>query len=253
MPPVEPAPASSDPFEAIPLQSDALPFVGDREVHDRGSGMMELHRKDAAVVYAYVIDMRRYLLEGESVTGAAATISPVTDPAMAIVRMEYGADAVIVWLSGGQDEVRYVVAATVTTSGKRRWLIRFAIVTHGDAAPVEIVEISAEQLADSVGAGVVAQYAFTPPSISFPATAVGATSAPIAVEVTNVGAEQASIQSITIGAPFTFTSDTSGRLAPGESFTLQIRFAPTIAGNRSATLVIDGNVAATLPLSGRAT
>ncbi|WP_163000213.1 choice-of-anchor D domain-containing protein [Sphingobium yanoikuyae] len=214
---------------------------------------MELYEKDADRAYSYTIDMRRYLLEGETVTGAVATISPVTDPAMGIVRMEYGADAVIVWLSGGQDEVRYVVATTVTTSGKRRWLIRFAIVTHGDAAPVEIVEISAEQLADSVGAGVIAQYAFAPSSVSFPATAVGATSAPIAVEVTNVGAEQASIQSITIGAPFTFTSDTSGRLAPGESFTLQVRFAPTIVGNRNATLVIDGNVAATLPLSGRAT
>lgn len=253
MPPVEPAPASSDPFEAIPLQGDALPGTGDREVHDRGSGMMELHRKDAAVVYAYVIDMRRYLNEGEFVTAASGTVTPVSDPEMAIRRMEYDVDGIALWLTGGQDELRYTVEIIARTNRRRTWRLRFAIITHGDAAPAEIIDITAEQIADAVGAGVGPILAFSPASLTFPATAVGVTAAPRTVDVLNVGSDTVSLQSISPSGAFSFTSNAQGRLAPGESFTLTVRFTPTRTGTVYGSIVIDGNTSVTLPLSGRGT
>lgn len=246
-------PDSSEPFIAGPLQDVALPFASDRAVHHRGPGLVELHSKAGSDTYFYVIDMRRYLEEREFVTSASATVTPVSDPAMAVRRMEYGADAIAVWLSGGADEVRYTVDILASTNRRRNWLLSFAIVTHGDAEPIEIIDLSAIQLADGVGAGIGPLLRFTPASISFPFTAVGATSAPIAVLVECIGTDPVSVQSIGPTGPFTFTSNADGHLAPGETFGLSVRFTPVQSGTAHGSIVIDGNTSITLPLSGAAT
>lgn len=255
MPLSEPDPDSSESEAFVASSSPYVrpPYAPDREVRDRGDGMTELHAKDAGQRLFYSIDMRPYLLDGEAVSGASATVSPVTAPEMAIQRMEFSRDAVLVWLSGGADAVRYLVRTTVRTSGRRSWLITFAIITNGDAEPGAIIHISAEQLTDSVAAGVAPQLALAPAVIAFPATASDAISAPVAVTVTNIGGRLASIRSIVPIGPFTFSSDAEGQLEPGESFTLLVRFKPVVAGNAIGRIILSGNAPVTLALSGRAT
>jgi hypothetical protein len=215
--------------------------------------MAELHDKRGEQRLFYFIDMRPYLHDGESVVAASATVDPVSEPEMQIQRMEYAADAVLVWLSGGRDAERYLVRASVRTSGRRTWLITFAVVTHGDAEPGEVILLSAEQLSDGVAAGVAPQLMASPPSVTFPDTAAGATSAPVAVSISNIGSAPATVRSITLTGPFAFTSDAEGRLDAGEDFTLLVRFKPLARGSATGILTVAGNVSATLALSGRAT
>jgi putative Ig domain-containing protein/HYDIN/CFA65/VesB family protein len=104
--------------------------------------------------------------------------------------------------------------------------------------------------------------AFSPTSLTFAAQAIGTTSAPQSITVTNTGNAGLFINSAaTRGAdPLDFTQVDDGcsglTLAPGSSCSVAITFSPTATGARSATFILTDNAPAspqTVPISGTGT
>ncbi len=89
----------------------------------------------------------------------------------------------------------------------------------------------------------------TPSSLTFPSQAVGTTSAPQSITVTNTGGSGLFINSAqtrgTNALDFTQVSDgCSGiTLAAGDSCSVAIEFSPTAGGTRSATFIVTDNAA----------
>ena len=92
----------------------------------------------------------------------------------------------------------------------------------------------------------------TPSALSFPATTVGAWSAPESITLANVGGETATITSISPTGDFLLKTNTCGNsLAPQSSCTLLLLFAPTADGARNGALtVVDSVGTQVAPLSG---
>jgi hypothetical protein len=82
----------------------------------------------------------------------------------------------------------------------------------------------------------------SPPSLTFPAQAIGTTSAPQPVALTNTGTAPLTISSISIGPDFT-VSVCSSPLAAGASCTMNVTFHPTAAGTVSSALTLVTNAA----------
>src|SRR5437764_249927 len=88
---------------------------------------------------------------------------------------------------------------------------------------------------------------FTPTSLTFGAQAIGTTSAPQSITVTNTGDAPLFINSAaTRGAdPLDFTEVNDGcsglTLAPGTSCSVSITFSPTASGTRSGSLIVTDN------------
>ncbi len=94
-------------------------------------------------------------------------------------------------------------------------------------------------------------------SLSFGSVAVGQSSGPQTLTLTNAGSGTLAIASLTVGGshprdfPWTGTCSVKTRLAAGQGCTLAFRFAPAATGARSATLAITSTGgSATLPLGG---
>jgi hypothetical protein len=107
------------------------------------------------------------------------------------------------------------------------------------------------------GAGVFSSFTLSPTSTSFPVTAPGSTSAATVFTLTNTGTLATGVLGTqfvgTNAGDFTFTSNgCSGvSLAVGASCTVEVAFAPTSLGGKSATLFItDGTTSRTASLSG---
>jgi putative Ig domain-containing protein/HYDIN/CFA65/VesB family protein len=103
---------------------------------------------------------------------------------------------------------------------------------------------------------------FTPTSLTFAAQAIGTTSAPQSITVSNTGNAPLFINSAaTRGAnPLDFTQVSDGcsgvTLAAGTSCSVSITFSPTASGARSATFILTDNAAGspqTVPISGGGT
>jgi hypothetical protein len=103
---------------------------------------------------------------------------------------------------------------------------------------------------------------FTPTSLTFGAQAIGTTSAPQSITITNTGNAGLFISSAaTRGAnPLDFTQVSDGcsglTLAPGTSCSVSITFSPTASGTRSATFILSDNAAnspQTVPITGTGT
>jgi Putative Ig domain/Abnormal spindle-like microcephaly-assoc'd, ASPM-SPD-2-Hydin len=103
---------------------------------------------------------------------------------------------------------------------------------------------------------------FTPTSLTFAAQAIGTTSAPQSITVSNTGNAPLFINSAaTRGAnPLDFTQVSDGcsgvTLAAGTSCSVSITFSPTASGARSATFILTDNAAGspqTVPISGSGT
>ena len=99
----------------------------------------------------------------------------------------------------------------------------------------------------------------TPNPLSFPSTAVGATSAPLAASISNDGASSQTLGTLSLpsGSRFSISSDncSGATLAAGESCTVGLVFAPDHGGRTVGTLSIPGHTADTrspysLPLVG---
>jgi Putative Ig domain/Abnormal spindle-like microcephaly-assoc'd, ASPM-SPD-2-Hydin len=103
---------------------------------------------------------------------------------------------------------------------------------------------------------------FTPTSLTFAAQAIGTTSAPQSITVSNTGNAPLFINSAaTRGTnPLDFTQVSDGcsgvTLAAGTSCSVSITFSPTASGARSATFILTDNAAGspqTVPISGSGT
>ncbi|HEY8401073.1 MAG TPA: malectin domain-containing carbohydrate-binding protein [Cytophagaceae bacterium] len=97
----------------------------------------------------------------------------------------------------------------------------------------------------------------TPQQINFPSVEVGKSSVSSFV-LSNTGETTITISNIQLSGndnSFSLTQSTPFTIAPGSSQTLNITFAPTSAGTKSATLVISttsGDIPISLPVSGEA-
>jgi hypothetical protein len=103
---------------------------------------------------------------------------------------------------------------------------------------------------------------FTPTSLTFAAQAIGTTSAPQSITISNTGNAPLFINSAaTRGAnPLDFTQVSDGcsgmTLAAGTTCSVSITFSPTASGARSATFILTDNAAAspqTAPITGTGT
>jgi hypothetical protein len=94
----------------------------------------------------------------------------------------------------------------------------------------------------------------SPASLTFPGTAVGATSASQTVTLTNSGSGQVTIATIAATGDFTIITNCTGQTLSGSaSCGLQIAFSPTATGSRTGVLTLNGslpNQQATVQLSG---
>ena len=251
MPPCEPDPNSYSALTVGIEGQDVLPVALDRRIVDKGPHMIALLHKRAQDRLDYYIDLRDFLDDGEFVTGAAGRLSPVTDPALAILRIEFDADGVLIWMAGGLNGSRYTVDVTITTSIGKRKMYRTAVLTAGTAEPGVFYTIDGDEIdLDGVGAGVGPLLALSRTTAEFDPLAVGAISPAIAVTVMNIGSQEVQTSAITVTGPFSFISNATGSLLPGDSFTLSIRFAPSAIGPASGILILDGNATATIALSG---
>jgi hypothetical protein len=102
--------------------------------------------------------------------------------------------------------------------------------------------------------------AFTPTSLTFAGQAIGTTSAPQSITVTNTGNAGLFINSAAVPNTLDFTEVSDGcsglTLAAGTSCSVSITFSPTLAGTRSATFRLTDNAAnspQTVPLTGTGT
>ncbi len=97
----------------------------------------------------------------------------------------------------------------------------------------------------------------TPAQYAFPSQTVGTTSAPASFTVTNGQSAALNIASIQVAAPFAETNTCGTALAPGQSCTVAVTFAPAVVGPSSGNLTINDDAAAgspqTVALSGNGT
>ncbi len=105
------------------------------------------------------------------------------------------------------------------------------------------------------GTGIQPGLAVSPATLSFGDERVGSTTATQQVSITNNGTDVLVVSSITASGPFTFTPPVlPANLAPGESFTFDVAFAPRAAGNANGSILVQGDGAprsAGVALSGR--
>ncbi|GIH15068.1 discoidin domain-containing protein [Rugosimonospora africana] len=98
--------------------------------------------------------------------------------------------------------------------------------------------------------------AASPSSVSFGNQAIGTTSAPRTVTVTNTGGSAAAISSITASAHFAQANTCGTALAAGASCTVTVTFSPAAAGAANGSVAIASNAAnspTTIALSGTGT
>lgn len=91
--------------------------------------------------------------------------------------------------------------------------------------------------------GTSAAVTLTPMALAFPTQAVGATSAPQTILVTNSGNAALVVSSISTAGPFTETDDcVTSPVAAGASCAVQVIFAPIAVGTASGMLTLSANV-----------
>ncbi len=114
------------------------------------------------------------------------------------------------------------------------------------------------QTASLAGSGSNLVFTLKPTAVVYPVAAVGTSTTPIAITVTNTGLSSATISSISLGGAnptdFKISSKTCGAtLAAGASCSASVAFAPTANGIRTANLLFSDTAAGSpqsVPLSG---
>ena len=87
-----------------------------------------------------------------------------------------------------------------------------------------------------------ASLSLNPSSLSFPATLLGSTSAPISVTVTNSGTAPLNTPTLAITGDFAVqTNGCTQQIAAGGSCTVAVTFTPTVAGGRSGFLTVSSS------------
>ncbi len=114
--------------------------------------------------------------------------------------------------------------------------IAFAPSGSGVRAGTVTVASGAGSAAINVSGTGKAVLAFAPPSLNFGATAVGSTSAPLTITVTNNGASDVTTTGVAASTADFAATTTCGTIAAGGSCTISVTFSPTALGLRSANI-----------------
>lgn len=136
-------------------------------------------------------------------------------------------------------------SVVINFNPKREGIITGGLyVDTGDAAGTEFIKLRGTgELGEIVdpepGSGAIASFA--PASVAFGNQEINTQSTARNIVVTNTGDETLTIASVTAPAGFTQTNNGTGTLAPGASFTIALKFAPTALGARSGNLVVNHN------------
>lgn len=90
--------------------------------------------------------------------------------------------------------------------------------------------------------GAIPLVSFSSYSVVFPAQAIGTTSSPVTVTLTNIGSAALSLTGFNLtGSEFIQTNNCPASLAVAASCTLNLTFTPTASGNHSGTLTLTDN------------
>ena len=101
-----------------------------------------------------------------------------------------------------------------------------------DNAPSHVQRVSL------TGQGVVGPLLFSPTLLTFENVAVGATSTPQNVTLTNEQSTAIAISGLNVSSQFTQTNDCPASLVPGASCSLSVAFAPTAAGYPTGAVTV---------------
>ncbi|WP_202871743.1 choice-of-anchor D domain-containing protein [Kribbella pratensis] len=95
------------------------------------------------------------------------------------------------------------------------------------------------------------QISISPTALSFGSVAIGGSSSPQAVTVTNTGTAAAPVSAVATSGDFSQTNNCGTSIAAGASCTVSVTFRPTAAGSRSGNLTVNASgITNTVPLSG---
>jgi hypothetical protein len=111
---------------------------------------------------------------------------------------------------------------------------------NGDGKPDLVVVNSVNSVITTLLNTGVVSFAPTTP-LNFKKQAVGTTSAPQTVTLTNTGTTEVKIQSMKASAEFAVTSTCGARVAPGADCTISATFSPTKQGAEQGTISIIDN------------
>ncbi|MED5545700.1 MAG: cellulase family glycosylhydrolase [Pseudomonadota bacterium] len=266
MPPEDQDLGSSEPatVTATPIAAEALPFTKARRIYDMGAHMAPLLHKRAEDTLDYFISLERFLEEGEEVTGARGSLCPQTTIPLIMHRLEFAPRGVLVWLTAGAHNERYEVHVLVETSWGKEKLYRFNIITRGRAdfeLPEPPITVTIEpipfgvgmagegEIPDEEGEG---QLTLSRASLNFGELVEGELSLTQTFFARNTGTAPINLYSITVDGDYIVSSDSTGRIMPGEEVTVSVAFAPSRVGTRNGTVTIDGAQVGTVALLGSA-
>jgi hypothetical protein len=130
------------------------------------------------------------------------------------------------------------ISVTFTPSAEGARIASVSVVDDAPDSPQSVALSGNGVLPPGIG--------FNPTSLTFPAQAVGTSSAPQTVTLTNTGGGPLTITSIEIqgtnSSDFFRPNTTCGStIAPGASCTIDVIFTPTASGNRLASLTVSDN------------
>jgi hypothetical protein len=101
---------------------------------------------------------------------------------------------------------------------------------------------SLSQIINLAGIGTQTGASLAPSAQTFPGTLVGATSRPLTATLTNTGNAQLTGIALAIAGDFAQTNNCPASLAAGTSCTLNIIYAPTVAGAETGTVFVTDNL-----------
>lgn len=244
---------------AIPDAS--LPLNRARRLVDKGAQMMDRVVKRSEDTLDYFLDLTSWLEPGESIVASSASTDSED---LLIPRVNFAPSGVVVWVSAGADDARYLVQVLVTTNLGKFKLTPFAFVTNGLALDIpvvglddetELVEIMAQEIIPPVDPALPTA-TVTPSVLTFPLTDVGQVTPTQAIVVRNTGTVNLTMRTIRATGDYSYTSDATATIEPNESFTLDVKFKPSASGMRAGGIMMDiGNgmeLVATLAGTGQA-
>jgi len=112
---------------------------------------------------------------------------------------------------------------------------RTGTITVTDSAP------GSPHVINLIGNGLAPQLTLNPSLLSFAAQAVGSTSQPQTVTVTNSGGASLTISNISVSGDFSESNNCSAQIGPSGSCSISIEFTPSTTGDRTGKLIIADN------------
>lgn len=123
---------SDDAIIGVPVPAAILPMGRGRLVRFTSGGGMAAFEKRSETHLDYLVDLRRVLSFGETITGAAVWTSAPAD--LIVTDVTFSEDRVAMFIAGGVDRTTYTVSAHIRTRLGATFFVQFNIRTAGDAA-----------------------------------------------------------------------------------------------------------------------